>query len=32
MFAPNWSAKVEYLYADFGTGAAVSTMLRAWLA
>jgi outer membrane immunogenic protein len=24
MFAPNWSAKVEYLYADFGTGAAVS--------
>ena len=24
MFAPNWSAKIEYLYADFGTGAATS--------
>jgi outer membrane immunogenic protein len=24
MFAPNWSAKLEYLYADFGTGAATS--------
>ena len=24
MFAPRWSAKAEYLYADFGTGAAVS--------
>jgi outer membrane immunogenic protein len=24
MFAPNWSAKVEYLYADFGTGSATS--------
>lgn len=24
MFAPNWSAKVEYLYADFGNGAATS--------
>jgi outer membrane immunogenic protein len=24
MFAQNWSAKIEYLYADFGTGSAVS--------
>jgi len=24
MFAPNWSAKIEYLYADFGTNAATS--------
>jgi outer membrane immunogenic protein len=24
MFAPNWSAKIEYLYADFGTSAATS--------
>jgi outer membrane immunogenic protein len=24
MFAPNWSAKLEYLYADFGTGAATN--------
>lgn len=24
MFAPNWSAKVEYLYADFGNNSSVS--------
>jgi len=24
MFAPNWSAKVEYLYADFGSSAATT--------
>jgi outer membrane immunogenic protein len=23
LFAPNWSAKIEYLYADFGNATAV---------